>query len=152
MLDELDQMHQLYPNLISARSDIKDPTSDENPHIHETYEGRFLQWVKISDNPNDNENEPEILYTALHHAREPGSLQQLIFYMWYLLENYAQDDVIKEILDNTELYFVPCVNPDGYIYNETNDPQGGGMWRKNRYNNHGVDNNRNYSYIDFLIK
>ena len=148
MLDELDQMHQLYPNLISARLDIKDPTTDENPHMHETYEGRFLQWVKISDNPNDNENEPQILYTAIHHAREPGSLQQLIFYMWYLLENYDQDDVIKEILDNTELYFVPCVNPDGYIYNETNNPQGGGLWRKNRYNNHGVDNNRNYSYID----
>ena len=51
-------------------------------------------------------------------------------------------------MDNTELYFVPCVNPDGYIYNETNNPEGGGMWRKNRYNNHGVDNNRNYSYID----
>ena len=64
MLDELDQMHQLYPNLISARLDIKAPTTDENPHMHETYEGRFLQWVKISDNPNDNENELQILYTA----------------------------------------------------------------------------------------
>ncbi|MEO2056168.1 MAG: M14 family zinc carboxypeptidase, partial [Flavobacteriaceae bacterium] len=148
MLDELDQMHQLYPNLISLRSDIKDPTTDESPHMHETYQGRFLQWVRISDNPNQDENEPQILYTAIHHAREPGSLQQLIFYMWYLLENYNQDDTIKEVVDNTELYFVPCVNPDGYIHNETNDPEGGGMWRKNRNNNHGVDNNRNYSYID----
>ena len=148
MLEELDQMHQLYPNLISSRSDIKDPNTDEDPHIHETYEGRFLQWVKISDNPNQSENEPQILYTAIHHAREPASLQQLIFYMWYLLENYNEDDRIKEIVDNTEMYFVPCVNPDGYIYNENTDPEGGGMWRKNRYNNHGVDNNRNYSYID----
>ena len=148
MLDELDQMHQLYPNLISARSDIKDTATDENPHIHETYQGRFLQWVKISDNPDEVEDEPQILYTAIHHAREPGSLQQLIFYMWYLLENYNTDVEVKEIVDNTALYFVPCVNPDGYIYNEDNDPEGGGMWRKNKYNNHGVDNNRNYSYID----
>jgi len=141
-------MHQLYPNLISARLDIKDPNTDDDPHIHQTYEGRFLQWVKISDNPNQSESEPQILYTAIHHAREPASLQQLIFYMWYLLENYSQDDAIKEIVDNTEMYFVPCVNPDGYIHNENTDPEGGGMWRKNRYNNHGVDNNRNYSYID----
>ena len=148
MLEELDQMHQLYPNLISARLDIKDPNTDDDPHIHQTYEGRFLQWVKISDNPNQSESEPQILYTAIHHAREPASLQQLIFYMWYLLENYSQDDTIKEIVDNTEMYFVPCVNPDGYIHNENTDPEGGGMWRKNRYNNHGVDNNRNYSYID----
>ncbi|GIR22017.1 MAG: hypothetical protein CM15mP36_12240 [Flavobacteriales bacterium] len=35
--------------------------------------------VKISDNPNVDEDEPQILYTALHHAREPGSMQQLIF-------------------------------------------------------------------------
>jgi len=148
MLEELDQMHQLYPNLISARLDIKDPNTDDDPHIHQTYEGRFLQWVKISDNPNQSESEPQILYTAIHHAREPASLQQLIFYMWYLLENYSQDDTIKEIVDNTEMYFVPCVNPDGYIHNENTDPEGGGMWRKNRYNNHGVDNNRNYSYVD----
>ena len=68
--------------------------------------------------------------------------------MWYLLENYDSNDSIKQIIDNSELYFVPCVNPDGYIYNETSEPNGGGMWRKNRRDSHGVDNNRNYSYID----
>ena len=36
----------------------------------------------------------------------------------------------------------------GYIFNEIIEPQGGGMWRKNKFNDHGVDNNRNYSYID----
>ena len=39
---------------------------------------------------------------------------------------------------------------DGYIYNETTNPNGGGYWRKNRRANadgsYGVDNNRNYSY------
>jgi len=148
MISELDDMYTQYPSLISQRVDIKDNNYNGTPHIHETYEGRFLQIVKISDNPNVDEDEPQILYTALHHAREPGSMQQLIFFMWYLLENYDSNDSIKQILDNSELYFVPCVNPDGYIYNETSEPSGGGMWRKNRRDNHGVDNNRNYSYID----
>ncbi|MFL5753668.1 MAG: M14 family zinc carboxypeptidase, partial [Bacteroidia bacterium] len=86
----------------------------------------------------------------LHHAREAESLSQLIFYMWYLLENYNTDPEIAYLVNNLEIYFVPCVNPDGYIYNETTNPNGGGMWRKNRRDNldgtFGVDLNRNYGY------
>ena len=148
MLNELDDMHSQFPEIVSPRSEIKDETYSGSPHIHETYEGRFLQWIKISDNPNISENEPQILYTALHHAREPASLQQLIYFMWYILENYNSNESIKQIIDNSELFFIPCVNPDGYIYNETSEPSGGGMWRKNRRDSHGVDNNRNYSFID----
>ena len=143
VMSEIDSMALLYPNLISVRSPISTFT---------TFEGRNLYWVKISDNPNIDENEPEILYDAVHHAREPMSVHQLIFYMWYLLENYTSNPEIQTIINNTELYFVPFVNPDGFIYNETTYPNGGGMWRKNRRDHfngdHGVDNNRNYDYID----
>ena len=144
MLQELDDMHAQYPDLISARADLNNPSS---PTTHQTEEGRYLQWVKISDNPNTEESEPQILFDAIHHAREPASLQQLIFFMWYLLENYSTDNEIKDLVDNTEIYFIPCINPDGYIYNETTNPSGGGLWRKNRRGTYGVDNNRNYSYI-----
>ena len=143
VMSEIDSMAVLYPNLITVRSPISTFT---------TFEGRNLYWVKISDNPNVNENEPEILYDAVHHAREPMSVHQLIFYMWYLLENYTSNPEIQTIINNTELYFVPFVNPDGFIYNETTHPNGGGMWRKNRRDHfngdYGVDNNRNYNYID----
>jgi hypothetical protein len=141
MTQILDSMVLLYPNLITIKQALS-PLS---------VEGRTIWTVKISDNPNVDENEPELLYTALHHAREPQSLSQLIFYMWYLLEHYATNPDIKATLDNTELYFVPCVNPDGYVYNQTTNPNGGGMWRKNRRVNggatFGVDLNRNYSYF-----
>lgn len=133
----LDSMVLLYPNLIT----VKQPLSPQS------IEGRDIYFVKISDNPNIDETEPEVLYTALHHAREAASLSQLIFYMWYLLENYATNPDIQATLNNTELFFVPCVNPDGYVYNQTTNPNGGGMWRKNRRNNganFGVDLNRNY--------
>ena len=143
LLETLDQMQALYPNLITAKQPIGD---------YLTEEGRPIYWLTISDNPNEVEGEPEILYDALHHAREPNSLSQLIFYMWYLLENYATNDEIKYLVDNTQMYFIPCVNPDGYIYNETTDPNGGGLWRKNRWvnpannNSTGVDLNRNYGF------
>lgn len=142
-LDEIDAMTAQYPNLISAKAPIS---------TFQTIGGRSIYYLRLSDNPNTDEGdaEPEILYTAVHHAREPNSLSEVIFYMWYLLENYATDPEVKYLVDNTEMYFVPMVNPDGYIYNQTTDPNGGGMWRKNRRNNgggdYGVDLNRNYSY------
>lgn len=141
MLQELDDMRTQYPELISAR---------ENVGSFTTSEGRALQWVKITKDVAVPNARPQVLYTAVHHAREPISLSETIFYMWYLLENYATNDEVKDIVDNTELYFIPVVNPDGYIYNETTNPSGGGMWRKNRRNfndgTFGVDNNRNYDY------
>ncbi|MDX1461962.1 MAG: M14 family zinc carboxypeptidase [Marinirhabdus sp.] len=148
-LAELDAMKAAYPNLITARAGIHTFLTEGEPDnsVSPSIGGNAIQWIKISDNPDQsNEGEPQILYSAIHHAREPMSLSQLIFYMWYLLENYDTDAEIKSIVDNTELYFVPVVNPDGYLYNEKTDPNGGGFWRKNRKNGHGVDNNRNYDY------
>lgn len=143
MLDELDDMVAQYPNLISVKAPIS---------TFQTWEGRPIYHVKISDNPSTNEAaEPKVLYTAIHHAREPMSMSQTIFYMWYLLENYATSEEIQFLLNNTEMYFVPCINPDGYLYNESEDPSGFGMHRKNKNpsigtTNPGVDLNRNYSY------
>jgi hypothetical protein len=149
MLDQLDLMKALYPSIITTKSNISNfltngqADNSTSPPIG----GNGIKWVKISDNPdNTSEGEPQILYTAIHHAREPNSLSQLMFYMWYLLENYESDPEVQSIVNNTELYFVPVINPDGYLYNEKTDPNGGGFWRKNRFNGHGIDNNRNYDY------
>jgi carboxypeptidase T len=140
MLEQLDNMRALRPDLISQKADVGSFL---------TLEGRALQWVKITKNPESINTRPQVLYTAVHHAREPISLSETIFYMWYLIENYDTDPQVKYIVDNTELYFIPVVNPDGYVYNYTTNPNGGGMWRKNRHNFdgvYGVDNNRNYDY------
>jgi hypothetical protein len=138
----LDSMQLLYPGLVSMRQAID---------TFHTIEGRPIYWLRISNNPAvDQPAKPQMLVTAVHHAREPGSLSVTLFYMWYLLEHYATDPQIKAIVDNTELYFIPCVNPDGYLYNIAAHPAGGGMIRKNRRINpdgtHGVDLNRNYGY------
>ncbi|MBL4861713.1 MAG: immune inhibitor A [Crocinitomicaceae bacterium] len=142
MLDALDAMVAQYPSLITVKAPISSFL---------THEGRPIYHVKISDNPSsDDVTEPNVLYSAIHHAREPMSMSQTIFYMWYLLENYATNEEVQFLIDNTEMYFVPCLNPDGYIHNEANDPNGMGMHRKNKApvgsSNPGVDLNRNYSY------
>jgi PKD repeat protein len=142
MLAELDQMVATYPNLITAKAPISTFLTAQN---------RPLYHVRISDNPNvDESGEPKVLYTAIHHAREPMSLMETIFFMWYILENYGTNPEVTYLVNHMQLYFVPCINPDGYVYNQTTNPNGGGMWRKNRRLNsggsYGVDLNRNYSY------
>jgi carboxypeptidase T len=142
LLNLLDTMQALYPGLISTRTAID---------TFHSIERRPIYWIRISNNPSiDQPAKPQMLYTALHHAREPGSISSMVYYLWYLLEHYATDPHIKSIVDNTELYFIPCVNPDGYLYNISTNPGGGGLWRKNRRNNldgtYGVDLNRNYGY------
>ncbi|MBM4060834.1 MAG: hypothetical protein FJ265_07030 [Planctomycetes bacterium] len=117
--------------------------------IGNSIENRPLWMVKISDNVGIDENEPEVLYDALHHAREPLSMEATIVFMDWLLSNYGVDPEATLIVDERELFFVPCVNPDGYEYNRQTNPGGGGLWRKNRRLNgdgsYGVDLNRNYA-------
>ena len=151
LLDQLDVMQFLYPNLISVRKPIGN---------FKTWQNNSIYVVKISDKPEIDENEPEVLYTGLHHARELISVSQTIYYMWYLLENYDKDPMIKQILDNTELYFVPVVNPDGMNYNMAGyDPTEDVFTRNHRKNMRdndgngsfepeidGVDLNRNYGH------
>jgi len=84
------------------------------------------------------------------HVREAITQANLIYYMFYVLENYGVDPTITYLLENRELYFIPCLNPDGYVYNQQTNPNGGGFWRKNRRNNgdgsFGVDLNRNFDF------
>ncbi|MBK8549564.1 MAG: immune inhibitor A [Ignavibacteria bacterium] len=141
VVQKLDSMRLLYPNLISVKQ-----------NIGTSVEGRTIWAVKLSDNPDINESatEPAIYFDALHHAREPQSMACLMYYMYWLLENYQNNGEAGYLLSNREIFFVPVVNPDGYVYNQTTNPNGGGFWRKNRKNSgggdFGVDLNRNYPY------
>ena len=140
MVAELDELKTMYPNLITTKASIG--TSAE---------GRDVWMVKISDNPDtDDAAEEGVFYGGLYHAREPISMINLIYFMQYILSQYGTNPEITCLINSRELYFAPCINPDGYVYNQTTNPNGGGYWRKNRRNNgngtFGVDLNRNFSF------
>ncbi len=138
VVQELDSLRLKYPNLISVKQSIG-----------KSIENRDLWFVKISDNPDVDEDEPEVLFTALHHAREPAGMMTLMYFMDYILEKYGSDPQITYLIDHREIFVLPVVNPDGYVYNEQTNPEGGGMWRKNRrpvQSWYGIDLNRNYGY------
>lgn len=154
MLENMANMRSLYPDLITDTTAIGDfLTHQDRPIYH--------QIITAPNAPMSSKE--QILYTGIHHAREPMSMVQNIFLMWYVLENYGSDEMVTYLLDNFELHFVPCINPDGYVYNENNfiyDENGEPdfhFWRKNARDNNedglftgtgdGVDLNRNYGFL-----
>jgi murein tripeptide amidase MpaA len=102
--------------------------------------------IKISDNVQIAEGEPEILFVGGHHAREWISIDVPLLLARHLLEQYATDPSVRNLIDNGEIWVIPLLNPDGHQYSVTNNR----LWRKNRRDNgdgsFGVDLNRNYSY------
>ncbi|NOY78783.1 MAG: T9SS type A sorting domain-containing protein [Calditrichaeota bacterium] len=108
---------------------------------------RDIWALKISDNVETEEiREPEVLYMALHHAREIITPEILLYWMHYLVNNYGTDSTITSIVNHRQIWIIPLVNPDGFEYVRNKDM----WWRKNRRRNsdgsYGVDLNRNYSF------
>ncbi|RMH68353.1 MAG: T9SS C-terminal target domain-containing protein [Gemmatimonadetes bacterium] len=136
MIDELNQIHETYPEITHLES------------IGQSYEGRDIWAIKVSDNVETNEpDEPEVLYTANMHSREVITPEVLLYFLNYLVDNYGVDDAVTEIIDNRQLWIIPTYNPDGHIHVENENA----WWRKNRRDNgdgtFGVDLNRNFGYM-----
>ncbi len=106
---------------------------------------RDILAIKISDNVDTEEDEPEFLLLALHHAREWPTSETALNVIKNITEGYGTDPRISWLVDNREIWVVPVVNPDGLDFALTADD----MWRKNRRDNmdgtFGVDLNRNYN-------
>ena len=125
------------------------PTIVRKFSIGESYQHRQIWAAKISDNVATDENEPEVLFDGLHHAREHLTVEQSLAILRWLTDGYSTDATIKRLVDTREIYIVFMVNPDGGEYDITGSPYRG--WRKNRQpnagsTNIGTDLNRNYDY------
>ncbi|HET7676732.1 MAG TPA: M14 family metallopeptidase [Candidatus Limnocylindrales bacterium] len=117
--------------------------------IGKSYQGRDLWAVKVSDNPTVDENEPEVLFDGLHHAREHMTLEMTLAILHWLVDGYGSDAQVTTLVNQREIWIVFAVNPDGAEY----DISGGKyrLWRKNRQPTPvepyiGTDLNRNYDY------
>lgn len=119
---KLDSMRMWYPQFISAKFSIGT-----------TYEGRTMWCVRVTNGPNAPTGRPEVMLHALIHAREPESMETQFYYMFWLFENFNTNPIARYILNNREIYWIPVLNADGYVHNQTTNPSGGGMWRCNKH-------------------
>ena len=129
----LREMQREYPNLI------------EVINIGTTYEEREIVLVKISQDVANADEKPAMLYTGSIHAREWIGNELALKFIEFVTQNQSVDPILEKSLNESTLYMVPCLNPDGFEYSRKHFS----FWRKNRRKNGdgtvGVDLNRNFS-------
>ncbi len=117
--------------------------------IGTSYEGRTIWAGEISDNVGVEEGEPEVLFTHHQHAREHLTVEQALYTLKMLTDEYGEDPSITALVDTRRIWMVFDVNPDGGEYDiATGTYQ---SWRKNRQPDSGTsyvgtDLNRNWGY------
>ena len=151
-----DSLYHSYPEMVAdiQAVEIAHPDIVHVFSIGKSYKGRDIWAAKISDNVATDEAEPEILFDALHHAREHMTVEQALYLLHLLADNYGTNTQITNIVNEREIWIIFAVNPDGFVYdltctNSSHPPYC--AWRKNRQPNAGTtaigtDLNRNYDY------
>ena len=116
-----------YPNICRLES------------IGTSQNGRDISVLKITDNPDVDENEPEFFYTATMHGDELVGFVLTLRLADYLLSNYGTNSQVDNLVNNVEIWINPDANPDGTYYGGNNNVSG-----SRRYLANDVDPNRNF--------
>ena len=146
-----DSGYHNYPEMVAeihaleaAHPDIVDVFS-----IGESDRGRNLWAAKVSDNVATDEDEPEVLFDAAHHADEHLTVEQALYLFHTLVDDYGVGPKVTRLVDSREVWIIFMLNPDGAQFDLSGDPYRD--WRKNRQPNPtsskvGIDLNRNYGF------
>lgn len=102
--------------------------------IGKSVKGKELWMVKISDNVNVDEVEPEFKYISSMHGDEITGRELTVSLIEEIAEKYGKDQEITDLVNNTEMFIMPSMNPDG-------------SERRQRGNANNVDLNRNFPDI-----
>ena len=137
MVDEIKAVEAAHPDIVEVFS------------IGDSDRGRNIWAAKVSDNVATDEDEPEVLFDALHHGDEHLTVEQALYLFHELVDDYGTGPKVTRLVDTREIWIVFMLNPDGAQFDVTGDPYRD--WRKNRQphpsNEHiGTDLNRNYGY------
>lgn len=145
ILDELLLMQEEYPDWVAIDS------------IGHSSEFEMPIWMtKISDFASESEPEPALLFIGQIHAEEVEGVEVTLTLMRLLLEN-LEDETYRSRVENSELFFIPTLNPEGLdvVHSETDvtfrkncrDNVGDGVFRfrdRMGWDTSGVDLNRNF--------
>ena len=115
----LQNIATVYPNITKLES------------IGQSVQGRELWVMEISDNPGINEIEPEFKYVANMHGDETVGRELSLYLIEWLVQGYGNNDRATNIINNTDVFIMPSMNPDGFE-------------NGSRYNANGIDLNRDF--------
>lgn len=103
---------------------------------------RELWVMRITKEPlSDVPGKPKFKYVGNMHGDETISRQVLVYLLEYLLRGYGVDPRVTELVNNTDIYIMPSMNPDGFEKSVEGDCMGQTGGRNNAKNR---DLNRNF--------
>jgi Zinc carboxypeptidase len=117
--------------------------------IGQSYWGAPILAMRISDNPQLDEDEPAVVFGGNIHSSELFTVEILLDLVEKLITGYHTDPEITRWVDSTEIWAIPIINPDGNDCVYSMDYR----WRKNAHPysasrplhiGDGVDLNRNF--------
>ncbi|XP_076831943.1 carboxypeptidase D [Brachyhypopomus gauderio] len=126
----LEALARRYPHIASLSS------------VGRSVEGRELWVMRITEHAGaDGPPKPKFKYVGNMHGDETVSRQVLVYLVEYLLGRYGHDRRVSELVNNTDIYIMPSMNPDGFERSEEGDCGGSAGGRNNARN---VDLNRSF--------
>lgn len=126
----LQSLAQKYPHIANLSS------------IGQSVEGRELWVMRITKDPNmDTPGKPRFKYVGNMHGDETVSRQVLVYLIEHLLTKYEEDTRISELVNTTDIYIMPSMNPDGFEKSLEGDCLGDNGGRNNAKN---MDLNRSF--------
>jgi len=103
----------------------------------------------ISNNLNDNEGKPSVLYTSTIHGDEVVGYYMMLRLIDFLLTNYNTSTYITDLVNDLDIWICPLHNPDGTYH--TSDNQINNWPVSIRYNYNWEDLNRVFPEISLPV-
>jgi hypothetical protein len=121
-MELLNGFNEKYPDLVYVYS------------IGESVLGKDILCIRIT-NEKHNHDKYSCLIDGCIHGCEWEAGEACLYFAEYLLINFDKNETINHILNSSEVYIIPLLNPDGRQVDD-------------RFNDNGIDLNRNFD-IDF---
>ncbi|MFT7803295.1 carboxypeptidase D [Arapaima gigas] len=103
--------------------------------VGRSVEGRELWVMRITENPDvELPGKPKVKYVGNMHGDETVSRQVLVYLVEHLLDRYGEDARIGRLVNTTDIYIMPSMNPDGFERSVEGDCQGRTGGRENARN------------------
>jgi len=133
LTERLQSLARKYPHIANLSS------------VGQSVEGRQLWVMRITKDPpadgGDAPGKPKFKYVGNMHGDETVSRQVLVYVAEYLLTGYGAEPRATELVDTTDVYIMPSMNPDGFEKSVEGDCAGRHGGRNNAKN---MDLNRSF--------
>ena len=101
LVEIMEKLEDAYPELVTLES------------IGQTYQGKDIMAMTITDrSTGDPESKPGFYIDGNIHSNEIQGSEVALYTAWYLVESFAENEFVNQLLEKKTFYILPSINPD----------------------------------------